>query len=108
MFTNAYFWYFIFAYFFSFLMKRVASRWNGANELARIAIYYISTICHIALIIFLIIGFWKMDHWWQPLVMYGCAQLTALIPIPDHLGAFAGLFLSPLFTVLMYINFFIS
>ena len=104
MFEQSYFWYYIGTFFFTFMMQRCSMRGTGGS--LTLPIYNILwTLCAIAILVFLIIGFWKMPHWSWPLKFFGLSILTAFIPIPDRIGALIGV-VAPVFCVLMFVNLF--
>ena len=105
MFEQSYFWYYIGAFFFTFMMQRSYTRGTGGT--ATYPLYgLLYPICGIALIVFLVIGFWKMPHWSWPLKFLGLSILTAFIPVPDRIGALIGMVAAPVFCVLMFVNLF--
>lgn len=104
MFTEGYFWYCIAAYFFAFIMDRVASRDVMLPDSAAGIMKIVSLASTVARYIFLILGFWAMPHWWYPLAIWGCSFLVALIPIGDKIAAYIGIIAAPVFTVLMYLD----
>lgn len=107
MFVSLYFWSYIFAHFLAFIMARFAQRrGNMMNPTLLTVMQGISNTGMFACTVFLIIGFWKMPHWWCPLVAFGCAFLSAFIPIPDRYAALAGIILCPALCILMYLSLF--
>ena len=107
MFTSMYFWSYLFAHFFAFIMARQIKRMGVVmNPHLVFIMESVSNAGMFACTVFLIIGFWKMPHWWCPLVALGCSSLSALIPIPDRYAAIAGIILCPVLCVLMYLNLF--
>lgn len=57
-------------------------------------------------IIFLILGFFFMPHWWYPLALYGIVMLVNAIPILDVLWSVVGWVAIPVCGVVMYLNLF--
>lgn len=107
MFALPYVWYFMFANFFSFIMLRFSKRNEAVMSPAlSMIIMIIGNLLTIAGFVFLIIGFWKMPHWWYPLVLLGLGMATSIIPIPDKIAAIIGIVAGPILTILMYINLF--
>ncbi|MDE6493103.1 MAG: hypothetical protein K2O66_03725 [Bacteroidales bacterium] len=102
MFEQPYFWYYIGACFFTFMLQRNYIR---NNEKPSFVINLIAFACYIAILAFLINGFWHMNYWYQPLYMIGLSLLVALIPIPDNIGAITGLVAAPIFCILMFLDF---
>lgn len=106
MFSQHYFWYFLFAYFFTFSMDRVLKRDLMLPEITAQIMQIDILVCNIARYIFLIIGFWAMPAWWYPIAFLGCSILAAVIPIGDKIAAFIGIIAAPVLSTLMYLSLF--
>lgn len=106
MFTLPYLYYYLLASFFTFMLERAYRNGTLRGELTPYYLPALFSVCHIAEIVFLILGFWFMPHWWYPLVFLALSFLTNFIPIPDKTAAIIGHVLAPLFVVLMYLNLF--
>lgn len=112
MFTLNYFWFFIVAaIFMSAVVQYAASNQIGLNPVPKYLATIIGPTCFSALIVFLIIGFWKMPHWWMPLVMLLIGSFVVALPRSTNHAitfviTFLGLLLAPLFTVLAYLGLF--
>lgn len=57
-------------------------------------------------VIFLILGFFFMPHWWYPLVLFGLGTLVNAIPILDIIWVIIGWVAMPVCAVLMYLDMF--
>ena len=113
MFTLNYFWFFIAAMFFmSPVVGYASSSLEGANPIVKILSGLIGGVCSLALLIFVILGFWHMPSWWMPLVMaligWGISPLLRLVsnPLANLIVILLGLILAPLFTILAYLGMF--
>lgn len=108
MFDLHYFWFFVVAsYLTSSVARYAASEVEGANPLIRLAAVVIGPACVVALLVFLIIGFWKMPSWWMPLVMLLIGALVAWLPGNDSpLVLLLGLPFAPILTLLAYLGLF--
>ena len=108
MFKVPYFYYFIVAWFLITCLQRVVGR--GRVDVGAIMQKsfpkVILAICTIALVVFLILGFWFMPKWWYPLAFIGCSIVAAFIPLPDKVGALIALVAAPVLTVLAYLSLF--
>lgn len=102
MFSQIYFWTFIFASLFSFILRRVYVRFNGSSAAVKEITGLIGNVTYYANIIFLILGFWFMPKWWYPIALYLFSFLTTIIPIPDRILAIIGLVAAPILTILSY------
>ena len=128
MFSLPYLYYYLAASFFSFMLRRSATRSEGSGQKSGSALdYLVSTyrsqesfvyrnseflkflgsVCAIASLFFLILGFWYMPEWWYPLVFFGISILaTTFIPMSDNAGGILGMILAPIACVLMYLSLF--
>ena len=105
MFTLPYFYFFLATVFFTFTMQRAIQHGQLSEKLSAIcSIVY--PACTLAYVVFLILGFWYMPHWWYPLAFYVISFLTSFIPIPDKIAATLGVVIAPICTVLMYLSLF--
>lgn len=112
MFGLNYFWFFMAAFFFSSALSRYAkSDMIGTNPLFKNISMLLGPICDLLLIVFLIVGFWKMPHWWHPIVFLLIGGL--LQGIQGLLGRYAefvviiiGMLLAPICTILAYLGLF--
>lgn len=108
MFDLHYFWFFIVASFLtSAVTHYAASDVEGANFLFRMAAYISGPTCCVALMVFLILGFWKMPNWWMPLVMLIFGALVAWLPRDaSPLVILLGIPFAPILTILAYLGLF--
>ena len=68
---------------------------------------FVGSICALASIVFIIIGFWYMPEWWYPLVFLGISVFaTTFIPMSDNMGCILGVIFAPVACVLMYLSLF--
>jgi len=125
MFSLPYLYYYTVASFFSFMLRRSAMRSEnntsgGVDSI--IASYnhsggfvennsgflkFLGSICALACVVFLVLGFWYMPEWWYPLVFIGISLLvTTFLPMSDNTGGVLGMILSPIACVLMYLSLF--
>lgn len=103
MLSLSYFWTYIFASLFSFILLRVYKGFNGSSQALKTYLCLMGALTQVALLVFLIIGFWYMPEWWYPLVFFGCAFILKMIPIPDYILMLIGIIAAPVLTVLSYI-----
>ena len=129
MFSLPYLYYYLIASFFSFMLRRSAMNSNssvvknGSSVDFILSSYqspserfvcnnsgllkFLGSVCALASIIFLILGFWYMPEWWYPLVFIGLSLLaTTFIPISDNTAGVFGAILAPIACVLMYLSLF--
>ena len=129
MFSLPYLYYYLVASFFSFMLQRSAMRSNGSASQSSSALDYlvssyqspserfvsrnrgflkfVGSICALASIVFIIIGFWYMPEWWYPLVFLGISILAStFIPMSDNMGCILGVIFAPVACVLMYLSLF--
>lgn len=103
MFKLPYFYYYIVAWLLIVSLQRMQTRqgkMKGAFPSAVLA------SCTVALVVFLILGFWFMPHWWYPLAFFGMSAVTGFVPIPDKIGSWLAVFLAPPLCVLSYLSLF--
>ena len=106
MFKEPYLYYYLIASLLSFLQLRVSRRDVNLPEITRIIFIWVGGTCKLSCYVFLVLGFWFMPEWWYPLAFMGLNLAAAALPIPDKLGAFAGVILAPVFSILAYISLF--
>ena len=129
MFSLPYFYYYLVASFFSYMLRRSAVRSNGDGAKSGSSVDFIlssykspserfvsnnseflkflGSVCAIASVVFLVLGFWYMPEWWYPLVFIGLSLLaTTFIPMSDNTGGVLGAILAPIASVLMYLSLF--
>jgi hypothetical protein len=112
MFTLNYFWFFVVATLFtSAVVQYAASQQVGLNPLPKYIAMVVGPLSFFALIIMLIIGFWKMPHWWHPIVMFLIGSFVVTLPASLSRNAnfvivLTGLLLAPTFVVLAYLGLF--
>ncbi len=68
MFSLNYFWTYIFAQFFSFMLRRTYTRFKGRSASYHALIGFLGILTALTNAIYLILGFWFMPEWWYPIV----------------------------------------
>ena len=115
MFSLNYFWFFVVAQlFFEPLRVYAKGPLVGSNPLFKQLSMIVAGLLSAANIVFLILGFWFMPHWYYPLIFGGvsliivslCAWISAYTHYTMLIMAMLGLILSPIFFVLAYLGMF--
>lgn len=106
MFSHLFVWYFIVftccCAAFQRAAKSVENTIEGGFPLANLYV----NIGFAAEIVFLILGFFFMPHWWYPLAIWGLAALVNAIPLFDIIWSIIGWVAIPVCGVLMYLDMF--
>lgn len=103
MFKLPYFYYYIVAWLFIVCLQRMQTR---QGKLKGLYPSIVLPLCTVALVVFLILGFWFMPKWWYPLVMFGISAFTGFIPIPDKFGSWLAVIFALPLCVMAYLSLF--
>lgn len=108
--SQPYVWYFFTVHFFSFFSARMGASLRGSLVIVQQLLQIISSLGYAAAYIFLIIGFFKCESWWYPLVMGGISFIAQMLVPPirilELILGMLGLIAIPVFGILMYVNLF--
>lgn len=79
LFSELYFYAFLVASAFSFVLQRAIQSFNGSSSLAMTLITFVGAAAAILNPIFLVLGFWFMESWWHPIVCLVLGFVASLV-----------------------------
>ncbi len=103
MFSQPYLYYYLAASFLTFCLQRTQQKhgmYNGTYPTV------VQGACTIALLVFIVLGFFFMPNWWWPLVFLALAVAVGMIPIPSRILAPVAVVAAPALCVLAYLSMF--
>lgn len=113
MFSLNYFWFFLLSQFFCEPLRRFASSNEiGANPAFRYIAAIVAPLVMTANVVFLILGFWFMPHWYYPLIFIAIDLLLISVhalmshDVAKFIIMLLGVVAAPLFCVLAYLGLF--
>lgn len=108
MFKLLYFWLFVAAFFLNVCLRRtvVLYRHDAKSIFSKLYSQLLLLLGTVALIVFVVLGFWFMPHWWYAPLFLLFGIISTFIPISDEVGAYLALVIEPMFIVLMYLSLF--
>jgi hypothetical protein len=103
MFSQPYLYYYLAAILLTFGLQRTQQKYGMYNG------FYptiVQGVCTIALLVFIVLGFFFMPHWWYPLVFLAMAVAVSMIPIPSRILAPIAIVAAPVLCGLAYFSLF--
>lgn len=108
-----YFWYFLISQFFCEPLRQYAkSDLVGSNPTFKSLTMIVAPLVMTANIVFLILGFWFMPHWYYPLIFFAIDLLTIGLHVLFQnqnvklIILLIGIIAAPLFSVFAYLGLF--
>ncbi len=78
LFSEPYFYAFLVANSFCYVIQRASQSFNGSSSLAQTLLIFIGGIATLLNTIFLILGFWFMESWWDPIICFAISFCTSI------------------------------